>query len=54
LTDGSTLVADEAYLREAIVSPSAKVVAGFDEVMPKPELADEEINALIEYLKNLK
>lgn len=54
LTDGSTINVDEAYLREAIVNPSAKVVAGFDDVMPKPELTDEELNALIEYLKNLK
>lgn len=54
LTDGSTVAADEAYLREAIVNPSAKVVAGFDDVMPKPELTDEEVNALIEYLKTLR
>ena len=54
LTDGSTVTADEAYLREAIVNPSAKVVAGFDDVMPKPDLTDEEVNALIEYLKTLK
>lgn len=54
LTNGSTVTADEAYLREAIVNPSETVVAGFDDVMPKAELTDEEVNALIEYLKNLK
>ena len=54
LTNGSTITADDAYLRESIVNPSATVVAGFDDVMPKPELTDEEVDALIEYLKNLK
>ena len=54
LTNGSTITADEAYLREAIMNPSTTLVAGFDDVMPKPELTDEEVNALIEYLKNLK
>ena len=54
LTNGSTIVADDLYLREAIVNPSAKVVAGFDDVMPKPELTEEEVNALVEYLENLK
>jgi len=54
LTNGSTITVDEAYLREAIVNPSATVVTGFDDVMPKPELTDEEVNALIDYLKNLK
>lgn len=54
LTNGSTITANEAYLRESIVSPSATVVAGFDDVMPKPELTDEEVNAIVEYLKSLK
>jgi cytochrome c oxidase subunit II len=54
LTNGSTISVDEAYLREAIVNPSTTIVAGFDDVMPKPEMTDEEVNALIEYLKNLK
>src|SRR5579864_9406348 len=53
LTNGSTIVADDVYLRESIVNPSAKVVAGFDDVMPKPELTDEEVNAIVEYLENL-
>jgi cytochrome c oxidase subunit 2 len=54
LKDGSTVTADEKYLREAILDPSKTVVDGFDDVMPKPEMTDEEVNALIEYLKNLK
>lgn len=54
LTNGSTITANDVYLRESIVNPSAKVVDGFDDVMPKPELTDEEVNAIVEYLENLK
>ena len=54
LANGSTIVADDVYLRESIVNPSSKVVGGFDDVMPKPELTEEEVNALVEYLENLK
>jgi cytochrome c oxidase subunit II len=54
LANGATIVADDVYLRESIANPSTKVVAGFDDVMPKPEVTDEELNALVEYLENLK
>ncbi|HET9857586.1 MAG TPA: cytochrome c, partial [Chthoniobacterales bacterium] len=54
LTNGSTITADDVYLRESIVNPSATVVAGFDDVMPKPELTDEEVHQIVEYLKTLK
>jgi cytochrome c oxidase subunit 2 len=54
LTNGSTVAADDVYLRESIVNPSAEIVDGFDDVMPKPELTDEEVNAIVEYLENLK
>ena len=54
LKNGSTVIADEAYLREAIVDPSAKIVDGFDDVMPKPEITDEEVNLVLKYLETLK
>jgi cytochrome c oxidase subunit 2 len=54
LTNGATITADEAYLRKALLQPSTEVVAGFDDVMPKAELSEEEVNAIIEYLKRLK
>jgi cytochrome c oxidase subunit 2 len=54
LKSGSTVTDDDAYLRESIVDPSAKIVDGFDDVMPKPELTDGEVNKIIEYLKTLK
>jgi cytochrome c oxidase subunit 2 len=54
LTNGSTITADEAYLRESIVQPETKIVHGFDDLMPKPELTDEEVNQILEYLRTLK
>ncbi len=56
LQDGSTLEVDENYLRESILIPQAKVVQGFAPVMPafKGILKDEEIDALIAYIKSLK
>ena len=54
LTNGTTVTADDVYLRESIVHPETKIVAGFDDLMPKPELTEEEVNELVEYLENLK
>ena len=54
LKDGSTVIADDAYLRESILHPDAKVVQGFDDVMPAPTLTDEDVNEIIEYLKTIK
>jgi cytochrome c oxidase subunit 2 len=54
LTNQSVVTADEAYLRESILKPDAKIVDNFDDVMPKPELTEEEVTAIIEYLKTLK
>jgi cytochrome c oxidase subunit 2 len=54
LINGSTIIADDVYLREAIVKPDATIVDGFDDNMPKPELTEEEVNAIVEYLESLK
>ena len=54
LTNGTTITADDIYLRESITHPEVKIVDGFDDVMPKPELTKEELNAIVEYLENLK
>ncbi|HLR25657.1 MAG TPA: c-type cytochrome [Fodinibius sp.] len=52
--DGSTAMADEAYLHESIVDPAANIVAGFPPSMvPYDFLSDSEINSLIEYIKSL-
>jgi cytochrome c oxidase subunit II len=54
LVGGSTVTADDAYVRESILKPGAKIVAEFDDVMPVPELTEEELSQIIEYLKTLK
>ncbi len=56
LSDGSTVTADEDYIRESILKPGAKVVDGFPSVMNSYEgqLNDDQINAIIEYIKTLK
>jgi len=53
--DGSSGIADENYIRESILNPGAKVVSGYQNVMPtfQGKLADKEITAVIEYLKTL-
>jgi len=56
LDGGKATVADENYIRESILEPQAKIVAGFQPVMPtfQGRLKDQEITAIIEYLKTLK
>ncbi|MEX2431002.1 MAG: PQQ-binding-like beta-propeller repeat protein [Dehalococcoidia bacterium] len=58
LQDGSTVQADDAYLRESIVEPNAKVAQGFPSgVMPQgygSRFSDQEIDAIVEYLKTLQ
>jgi cytochrome c oxidase subunit 2 len=56
LMDGSTVTADEAYLRESIENPNAKVVKGYAPTMPtfKGLLTETEMNAVLAYIKSLK
>ncbi len=53
LADGSTVLADEAYLRRAIREPQAQVVKGFPPIMPAAALSDEELAALVAYIQSL-
>jgi len=55
LRGGGTIVADEAYVRESIFAPAAKVVDGFEPIMPtfKGLLSEEDVMQLIAYLKSL-
>lgn len=55
LKGGGVVVADENYVRESIFEPMAQIVAGFEPVMPtyKGKLKDQEVTALIAYLKSL-
>jgi mono/diheme cytochrome c family protein len=55
LADGSTVVADDAYLAESILNPQAKEVAGFaPTVMPPFALSETDIANIVAYLKTLK
>ena len=56
LADGTSVTVDENYLRESILEPGAQIVEGYDNVMPPYQgvLSDEQINAIIEYIKTLK
>lgn len=57
MSDGSKVIVDENYIRESVLNPTAKVVKGFTAgVMPafQGQLSESELNALIEYIKELK
>ncbi len=55
LANGRTVIADENYLRESILRPDAKVVAGFEPIMPSFEgqIPEEELIQLIAFIKAL-
>ena len=54
MADGSVITVDDAYLRESIVHPSAKIVDGYDDLMPEPVLTEKEVDEMIAYLKTIK
>lgn len=56
LADGSTVTADDAYIRESILNPNAKIVAGYQPLMPsfQGQLTEEQIIDLTEYIKSLQ
>lgn len=53
LNDGSTLTVDEAYLRESITDPAAKIVKGYPPVMQPYALSAAELDALVAFTKAL-
>lgn len=55
LSGGKTALADEQYLRDAILEPNRQVVAGYQPIMPsyKGQIDEEGIIKLIAYLKSL-
>jgi cytochrome c oxidase subunit II len=56
LADGSTVTADEGYIRESILDPKAKIVAGYQPLMPTFQglLTEEQILDLTAYVKSLQ
>jgi cytochrome c oxidase subunit 2 len=53
---GEMVVVDEAYVRESILNPSAKVTAGYQPIMPTFQglVSEEGLLELIEYVKSLQ
>jgi cytochrome c oxidase subunit II len=56
LASGERVVADEAYIRESILNPQAKITVGFQPIMPTFQglVTEEQLLELIEYVKTLK
>ncbi len=55
LQDGSKVTVDEAYIRESVLNPRAKVVAGFQPIMPtfQGQVSEEQLLQLVAYIKSI-
>ncbi|HEX3372209.1 MAG TPA: cytochrome c oxidase subunit II [Candidatus Acidoferrales bacterium] len=55
LVGGETATADDAYIRESILQPKAKIVLGYSPIMPtfQGQLTEEQLNNLIAYIRAL-
>jgi cytochrome c oxidase subunit 2 len=55
LNNGQTLTADDAYIRESIINPQAKTVAGFGPIMPtfQGQVSEEQLLQLVTFIKSL-
>jgi cytochrome c oxidase subunit 2 len=56
LDDGRTVLADEAYVRESILNPNAKIVKGYQrDIMPvfQGQIGEDGLLELIAYVKSL-
>lgn len=55
LASGQKVVADETYLRESILDPRAKTVAGFEPIMPtfQGQVSEEQILQIVAYIKSI-
>jgi len=56
LTDGSQVLVNDAYLRDAILNPSQHVTAGFAPIMPtyQGQISEDGLIDLVEFLKNMQ
>jgi cytochrome c oxidase subunit 2 len=55
-TDHGTVLVDDAYIKESILMPQAKIVTGYQGVMPtfSGQVTDAELEELVSYIKSLK
>ena len=56
LANGQTLIADEAYVRESIENPQAKLVSGFGPIMPtfQGQVTPEQLIQIMSFIKSLQ
>jgi cytochrome c oxidase subunit 2 len=56
LRGGQRVLFDEAYIRESVLNPQAKVVAGFEPVMPtfQGQITEEGLLQITAYIKSLR
>lgn len=56
LNNGQTVIADEAYIRESVVNPQAKLVAGFGPIMPtfQGQISEEQLVQIVAFIKSLQ
>lgn len=54
LAGGQTVLGDDAYIRESILNPRAKLVAGYEPIMPsfQGQVSEEQVMQLITYIKS--
>ena len=55
LVGGASVVADDNYIRESILNPTAKVAAGYQPIMPvfQGQISEEDLMRLLAYIKTL-
>ncbi len=56
LSDGTTVIADEAYIRDSILQPRKDIVAGFQPVMPSfaGRISGADLQSIIAYIRSLQ
>lgn len=56
LTNGQSVLADEGYIRESIVNPQAKIVAGFTPIMPtfQGQVSEDQLLQILAFIKSLR
>jgi len=46
------VLVDDDYLKESILNPNAKLVKGYAPIMPPAQLTEDQLDALVAYLKS--
>ena len=56
MNDGGSVLVDDAYIRQSILEPQARIVEGYDDSMPSYEglLTDADLDALGAYIRSLE